>query len=84
MASNELRTQENGMGNSQFGPSEHLTRLTLYLKLPPYKAQWLLYVPPVQHSTILRSPNTVYLCALCGYENKQRLFPCTALTDWPV
>ena len=25
---------------------------------------------------------TVYLCVLCGSENKQRLFPYTALTDW--
>ena len=24
---------------------------------------------------------TVYLCVLCGSENKQRLFPYTALTD---
>jgi hypothetical protein len=24
----------------------------------------------------------VYLCVLCGYENKQRLFPYTALTDF--
>ena len=24
----------------------------------------------------------MYLCVLCGSENKQRLFPCTALTDW--
>jgi DNA-directed RNA polymerase subunit RPC12/RpoP len=26
--------------------------------------------------------HTVYLCVLCGSENKQRLFHCTALTDW--
>jgi len=26
----------------------------------------------------------VYLCVLCGSENKQRLFPYTALTDWFV
>ena len=25
---------------------------------------------------------TQYLCVLCGSENKQRLFPYTALTDW--
>jgi hypothetical protein len=25
---------------------------------------------------------TVYLCVLCGSENKQRLFHCTALTEW--
>ena len=31
---------------------------------------------------ILRSDHTVYLCVLCGSENKERLFPYTALTDW--
>ena len=31
---------------------------------------------------ILRSAHTVYLCVLCGSENKQRLFPNTAFTDW--
>ena len=33
---------------------------------------------------ILRSVHTVCLCVLCGSENKQRLFPYTALTDWSV
>ena len=49
-------------------------------------AQWSLYYMyhPVEHSTILRSAHTVYLCVLCGSENKQRLFPYTALTDWFV
>jgi hypothetical protein len=28
---------------------------------------------------ILRSAHTVYLCVLCGYQNKQRLFLYTAL-----
>jgi gamma-glutamylcyclotransferase (GGCT)/AIG2-like uncharacterized protein YtfP len=36
--------------------------------------------------TVLRiassSAHTVYLCVLCESENKQRLFPYTALTDW--
>jgi len=31
---------------------------------------------------IRRSAHTLYLCVLCGSENKQRLFPYTALTDW--
>jgi len=31
---------------------------------------------------ILRSAHTVYLRVLCGSQNKQRLFPYTALTDW--
>jgi len=29
----------------------------------------------------LRSAHTVYLCVLCGSQNKQRLFPYTTLTD---
>jgi len=32
--------------------------------------------------SILRSSHTVYLFVLCGYENKQRLFLYTILTDW--
>jgi hypothetical protein len=32
--------------------------------------------------TILRSAHTVYLCVLYEFENKQRLFPFTALTVW--
>jgi hypothetical protein len=36
----------------------------------------------VSHSQLLRSAHTVCLCPLCGSENKQRLFPYTALTDW--
>jgi len=31
---------------------------------------------------ILRSALTVFLCALCGSQNKQRLFPYTILTGW--
>jgi len=32
---------------------------------------------------ILRSAHTLYfVCVLCGSENKQRLFPYTALIDW--
>jgi len=27
-------------------------------------------------------PTQLYLCVLCGSENKQRLFPHTTLTDW--
>jgi hypothetical protein len=36
----------------------------------------------VEHSTTLRSAHTLYLCVLCGSQNKQRLFPYTILTDW--
>jgi len=30
----------------------------------------------------IRSAHTLYLCVLCGSQNKQPLFPCTILTDW--
>jgi hypothetical protein len=30
----------------------------------------------------LRSAHTVYLCAVYGSQNKERLFPYTVLTDW--
>jgi hypothetical protein len=29
-------------------------------------------------------PTQLYLCVLCGSQNKQPLFPYTALTDWFV
>jgi hypothetical protein len=38
----------------------------------------------VQHAPILLSAHTVYLCILCGSENKEPLFPYTTLTDWFV
>jgi len=40
------------------------------------RAEWL--------CIILRSAHTayMYLCVLCGSENKQRLFPYTALSGW--
>jgi hypothetical protein len=63
-------------------------------------AQWSLYVPHSGHymyrivvticttmisiSQILRSAHSLYLCVWCGSQNKQRLFPYTALTDWFV
>jgi len=31
---------------------------------------------------VLRSAHTVFLRVLCGSQNKQRLFPYTALTGW--
>ena len=38
----------------------------------------------VKNLATLRSAHTVYLCVLYGSQNKQRLFPYTALTDWFV
>jgi hypothetical protein len=48
----------------------------------PLKPCGLLYAPPGLALKIRRSAHTVYLCVLCGSENKQRLFPYTALNDW--
>ena len=31
---------------------------------------------------IVRSAHTLYLCVLCGSQNKQPLFPYTTLSDW--
>jgi len=36
----------------------------------------------VQHSQILPSTHTVYLCVLYRSEKKTTIFPYTALTDW--
>jgi hypothetical protein len=59
-----------------------------------YCINWLVFITVVESVycairtgslyIILRSAHTVYLCVLCGSENKQRLFHCTALTDWFV
>ena len=57
-----------------------------------YSINWLVFITDTECvycairtgslCIILRSAHTVYLCVLCGSENKQRLFPYTALTDW--
>jgi len=36
----------------------------------------------VQNSENLRSTHTVYLRVFYGSQNKQQLFPYTAITDW--
>ena len=59
-----------------------------------YSTNWLVFITETECVycavrtgslyIILRSAHTVYLCVLCGSENKQHLFPYTALTDWFV
>ena len=44
-------------------------------EISPSNSQLSLYVPPDNHSTFLRSDNSVYLMVLCGSENQQRIFP---------
>jgi len=57
-----------------------------------YRAKWSLYVPHSGHY-IYHEFNThefyvlltqLYLCVLCGSQNKQPLLPYTTLTDWFV
>jgi hypothetical protein len=40
--------------------------------------------PKLQHSEILHSAHSVYLCGPYGSHNKKRLFPQTALTGWAL
>jgi hypothetical protein len=48
-----------------------------------YSINWLDFITETECVyCAVRSVHTVYLCVLCGPENKQRLFHCTALTDW--
>jgi hypothetical protein len=44
---------------------------------------WLIFITETECVyCAVRSAHTMYLCVLCGSENKQRLFHCKALTDW--
>jgi hypothetical protein len=48
-----------------------------------YSINWLVFITETECVyCAVRSANTVYLCVLCGSQNKQRLFHWTALTDW--
>jgi len=84
------RTDSTAYWATQYSPQLHTDCWVLGLPVFPtliYKCLCPLeptgsYVPPVWHLTILRSVHTVYLCVLCGSQNKQRLFPYTALADW--
>jgi len=67
-----------------------ISELTAIISL--YSINWLVFITETECVycavrtgsvyIILRSAHTVYLCILRGSENKQRLFPYTALTDW--
>ena len=65
-------------------PLTELTDWFLWLRRSVYCAVRTEYLNVIQVSPSLRSAHTVYLCVLCGSENKHRLFPYTALTDWFV
>ena len=70
--------------------SENKERLFLYTALTGWfynrfnplqpSGHYMYYRLSIQQ--LLRSAHTVYLCVLCGSQNKQRLFPHTTLTDW--
>jgi hypothetical protein len=55
--------------------------LCVYSRYNPFKAQWLFYVPPVTFTNPTFGSHSVFV-RLCGSQNKQRLFPYTALSDW--
>ena len=57
------------------------SRLMLFDPLQP-SGHYLYHQFNIQQFYVL--PTQLYLCVLCGSENKQRLFPYTALTDWFV
>jgi hypothetical protein len=51
--------------------------------ISPYSINWLVFITEKECVyCAVRSAHTVYLWVLCVSENKQRLFHCTALTDW--
>ena len=52
-------------------------QLSLYV---PYSGYYMCHQFNIQQFHV--TPTQLYLCVLCGFENKQRLFPYTALTDW--
>jgi hypothetical protein len=48
-----------------------------------YSMNWLVFITETECVyCAVRSVHTVHLCVLCGSQNKQRLFPYTAWTDW--
>jgi predicted GNAT family N-acyltransferase len=48
-----------------------------------YSINWLVFITETECVyCAVRSAHTVYLCVLCGSENKHRLFHCTALNEW--
>jgi len=48
-----------------------------------YSIDWLVFITETECVyCAVRSAHTVCSCVLCGSENKQRLFHCTALTGW--
>jgi len=48
---------------------------------PVYPASFFMY-RQFNFTKIPRSAHAVYLCVLCGSENKLRLFPCTVFIGW--
>ena len=63
-------------------PYTTLTDWFIWERLNPSSSSGYYMYHHVWHSEILRSTHTVYLCVVYGSQKKQRLFPCTALTDW--
>ena len=51
--------------------------LSLYV---PHSGHYMYHQFNIQQLYVL--PTQLYLCVLCGSQNKQPLFPYTALTEW--
>jgi hypothetical protein len=62
--------------------SDRITKKQNILSVSKTCVLLLLTESKIEHPTTLRSAHTVYLCVLCGSQNKQLLFPYTTLTDW--
>ena len=62
--------------------SRAVSRPTVWMKLNPLNPAGCYMYHKVYHSAILCSAHTVYLCVLCGSQNKHRLYSYTTLTDW--
>jgi hypothetical protein len=78
---NHMRKYDNGMPLEHYYYCRYFNSITMpYLGLHSLVVN--LYTICGWQSKFLRSPDTAYLCVLCGSQNKQRLFPYTALTDW--
>ena len=68
--------------------SGHYMYRQLSLYVPPlvymYRTVVTLCTASLTFNSSTFCPTQLYLCVLCGYENKQLLFPYTALTGWFV
>ena len=76
----QYRKDNNAIVNCGNSSSDATTNWNVIL-YPIFKVQWSLYVwPGLTFTKSTFCPHSIFV--LCGSENKQRLFPYTALTHW--